>query len=155
MAKLKPNDEGYISKTDFLKNRKRLQKELADKKKELDDEFKIYVDKYMNSHCEFGVKQVLEKVKPGNRDKFKRFVLYARELIFMPFGDKRKNVNPIIRFGGWWLDDKNVPVKWDTIYAYGVANSVEMKLSENQKHKKPTNKTMATSKEYHSRRPRG
>ncbi|MDN3673104.1 hypothetical protein QWY99_08595 [Flavobacterium branchiarum] len=71
--------------------------------------------------------KVYELVKNGTKRRgFNRIVIYDIEV---EVWDKDA---VIIRIGGWWLNNENVPTKWDTMTVVGVSNPAIFKLSENQ-----------------------
>lgn len=75
----------------------------------------------------YKIGDVLEVVKNPPRQGFKRFVIYD-------FGPTYLGNHVIVDAWGWWLDDKNTPLKWDSVVVYGAGASYELKKSDNQRH---------------------
>ena len=116
-----------MTEIEFLKKRKSLLKRKEKFQEKLDKEYTDYVNAYIDANFPVEKLKVYE-LEPGKRPYrkgFKRFVIYDRSLQF--FGDC-----PIMRAGGWWLDEQNVPAKWDTITVGNIANPTIFVLSEDQ-----------------------
>lgn len=74
--------------------------------------------------------KVYELLTNGRKRRgFKRYVIYD---ISVRFWDE----TIMITVGGWWLNEKDVPTKWDNMTVVGVSNFATFKLSENQTNQK-------------------
>jgi len=110
----------------FLNARATLKKELADFTETVDQKYTKIHAKFIEGNSPLKTKMVYELTKNGiKRRGFKRYVIYTQNVEVIS-----KNV--IITCGGWWLNEKSIPTKWDTFSVFGVYNKAEFKLSEDQ-----------------------
>lgn len=120
---------------DFIKKRKSLQKDLKGFQKKINVLYTKISKQYINENSPVKVLKVYELIENGiKRRGYNRFVVYTLDISV--FSD-----SPSIRAGGWWLNKKNIPEKWDTMSVTGVGNPAVFILSKNQKNEKhPDNK---------------
>lgn len=98
---------------------------LAEFEKSLNAEYAPKVEQYIQEHSSVEKNKVYEEVKPSRR-KYKRFIVYIIDLIWF-------DNSAMVRAGVWWLNEKNVPSKWDTVIVGGdIFNPGSYKLSLNQ-----------------------
>lgn len=119
-----------MNQTEFLKRRD----ELVEKKKAFDtainNDYTKIVDDFIDEVSPIKLHQVYEPVKDVPRRRgFSRFIVYGQDIQMF-------DRTPMIRIGGWWLDENNVPKKWDNMTVYGIGNPAVFKLSENQDREK-------------------
>ncbi|SCY94490.1 hypothetical protein [Flavobacterium caeni] len=110
----------------FLKKRDQLLKKKKAFEAAINKEYNKFANAFIDENSPVKRLMVYELIENGIRRRgFTRFVIYAQDVTVW---DK----SPIIRVGGWWLDQSNVPTKWDNMTVYGVGNPAVFKLSENQ-----------------------
>lgn len=118
-----------MKKTEFLKERKALNKKLDAFKKQINKEYTKITKQYVYANSPVKENKVYELKENGiKRRGFKRFVVYTHDISFF-----KDHVS--IRASGWWLDAESVPSKWDTMTVTGVCNPAVFVLSENQTNK--------------------
>jgi hypothetical protein len=102
---------------------------------------------YLDANCPLEKDKVYElQPAPGTnpkRRRYTRFVVYKRDLAWIG----KKDAEALIRVGGWWLDQNNIPAKWDTRVVGGaVGNPDVFILSKNQKARPHPNATKSSTK---------
>ena len=112
----------------FIEKYQDIIKRKEDYSTELDLEYTEYVKEYLADNSPVERLKVYELIKNGNRRRgYKRFVVYSIRTQFM-------GRVCMINAGGWWLNQDNIPSKWDVMTVDGVSNPAIFKLSENQEH---------------------
>ena len=112
---------------EFIKKRKALRSKLETFKKQIDRDYTKVANDFIAANSPVKKLKVYELKENGIRRKgFRRFIIYTQDIEVL-------NNSPMIRVGGWWLNDKNVPTKWDTMTVTGVGNPAKFELSKNQK----------------------
>lgn len=116
-------------KTKFFSEKKKIERKRDREIKVLAKPYLKLVAKYVKDNTDLKRNKVYELATPNPRKRYHRIVAYVIEAYF--FGGQ-----PSIRLGGWWLDQNNVPVKWDTLLVGGLVNNpTKLVLSKNQVHK--------------------
>lgn len=119
-----------MDQQEFLQKRN----ELLEKKQaflnEVNQEYTLIIADFLQKNSPVKNNKVYELIKNGTKRRgFKRFVIYQQDVSVMDGTDI------FIRVGGWWLNEENIPTKWDTMTVLGVCNAATFVLSENQTNK--------------------
>lgn len=112
----------------LIRQRQDYHRNLEKAKKELRESFWHNEQYFITKYCEFKVGNVVEII--GDKRKHKRLVIYQIIMKWI-FNE------PMIELVGWYLDKKNIPVKWEGrgLFVYGLKTDYTLKLSENQENK--------------------
>jgi len=113
----------------LLAIRAKIQKEIKEFSEKKNKEWHPYVEKWEKANIPYQRNKVYELVENGRKRRgYKRFVINT-------FYANIMDGKLFYRCAGYWLDEDNVPAKYDTMTVYGVINAAIFTLSENQKHK--------------------
>ncbi len=115
--------------SEFLKERKALNKKLDAFKKGINKEYTKLTKQFVFDNSPVKEHRVYELTENGTKRRgFKRFVIYTHDINI-------HGSHVMLRVGGWWLDNDSIPSKWEVMTVSGVCNPAVFVLSDNQKNK--------------------
>jgi len=117
---------------EFLKRRKSYVDKLKATESDLSGKLTLDFMRWQDENLPYKVGKVYELVENGIRRRgFKRFVIYSFHPSFFNFD--KNNPTFMCRCGGWWLDENDIPAKWDNMVVYGAGNNAVFELSKRQR----------------------
>lgn len=117
-----------MTEQEFISKKAELEDKLNEVKKPINEEYNRILKEFQKEHCSLEVGKVYELVGTGKKPRgHKRFVVYSIET-----NHYKRFSCVVIRVGGWWLNAKNTPDKWQCYTVYGVGNKSVFILSDDQ-----------------------
>ena len=110
----------------FIEKNAELDKRIEEHKKKIDAEYNKACKAWIAKNSPVKRLSVYRLLKNGVRRRgYSRFIIYSLTPQFL-MG------HPILSAGGWWLNDDNIPSKWDTMTVLGVGNNALFELDPDQ-----------------------
>ena len=112
--------EQFIKERNLLLGRKKEQEEV------INIEYSRILKEFINENSPVENHKVYELLKNGRKRRgFKRFIIYEQTV-------RMWDETLMMTVGGWWLNENNIPSKWDNMTVMGVSNPAIFKISDNQ-----------------------
>lgn len=113
-------EQDFLAKRIALKNKKQAQEKI------IDIEYTAVLKEFLDKNSPVQKNIVYELVENGRKRRgFKRIIFYDIDVNVW-------DESIMIIVGGWWLNENNVPTKWDNMTVSGIRNPAIFKPSENQ-----------------------
>lgn len=115
-----------MKKEQFIEERKLLLEKKKEQENAVNVEYNRILKEFLSENSPVETHKVYELLKNGRKRRgFKRFVIYKQAV-------QMWDEDLMITVGGWWLNENNIPSKWDNMTVEGVGNSAIFKLSDDQ-----------------------
>lgn len=115
-----------MKKEQFIEERKLLLERKKEQENAVNVEYSRILEEFLSENSPVETHKVYELLKNGRKRRgFKRFVIY-KQVVQMWDEDL------MITVGGWWLNENNIPSKWDNMTVEGIGNPAIFELSESQ-----------------------
>jgi hypothetical protein len=115
-----------MNKLQFIEQRNLLLVQKEEQVKAINVEYNRILKEFLKDNSPIEEGKVYELLENGRKRRgFKRFIIYDQTV-------RMWDETLMITIGGWWLNEKDIPTKWDNMTVQGISNPAVFKISENQ-----------------------